>query len=87
MRYTFTDFVRSQYTPIPEDFLAPFDLTGKTALVVGASAGIGLASARYLARMRPARLVLACRSQARGEAAVAGECVVIVDSPPFGLCT
>ena len=44
------------------------DLSGKTCLVTGASAGIGKAAARGLARLG-ARLVLACRSPEKGEAA------------------
>ena len=45
-----------------------FDLTGRTAVVTGASAGIGKEAARDLARMG-ATVVLGCRSAERGEAA------------------
>lgn len=45
-----------------------FDLTGRTAVVTGASAGIGKQVARDLARMG-ASVVLACRSAERGETA------------------
>lgn len=44
------------------------DLTGKTCLVTGASAGIGLATARGLARMG-ARVVMAVRDLEKGERA------------------
>jgi NAD(P)-dependent dehydrogenase (short-subunit alcohol dehydrogenase family) len=44
------------------------DLCGKTCVVTGASAGIGRAAARELARLG-ARVVLAVRSAERGEAA------------------
>jgi NAD(P)-dependent dehydrogenase (short-subunit alcohol dehydrogenase family) len=44
------------------------DLSGRTCVVTGASAGIGLATARELARLG-ARVVLAVRSAERGEAA------------------
>ncbi|XP_035288518.1 dehydrogenase/reductase SDR family member 13-like [Anguilla anguilla] len=44
-------------------------LHGKTAIVTGANAGIGKATALELAR-RGARVILACRSQERAEAAV-----------------
>nr|XP_020650813.1 retinol dehydrogenase 11-like [Pogona vitticeps] len=49
--------------------VCPVDLTGKTAVVTGASTGIGKWIARDLAR-RNARTVLACRSRERGEAAL-----------------
>ncbi|KAL0948998.1 hypothetical protein HGRIS_009097 [Hohenbuehelia grisea] len=47
------------------------DLTGKTVLIVGASTGIGLEAARHFSRMNPSRLILACRSEQRGKAAIA----------------
>lgn len=45
------------------------DLTGTTALVTGANSGIGLPTARELAR-RGAHVVVACRDETRGLAAV-----------------
>lgn len=47
------------------------DLAGRTFLVTGANAGIGLATARGLAARR-GRVHLACRSEAKGKAAAAG---------------
>jgi retinol dehydrogenase 12 len=46
------------------------DLTGRTFLVTGGNTGIGRAMARQFAS-RGGRVYLGCRSQARGEAAVA----------------
>jgi retinol dehydrogenase 12 len=45
------------------------DLAGRTFLVTGGNAGIGLATATDLAR-RGGRVYIACRSKAKGEAAV-----------------
>ena len=48
------------------------DLTGKTVVVVGANTGIGLEAAAHFSRLKPARLVLACRSEAKGKVALEG---------------
>lgn len=45
------------------------DLNGKTAIVTGANSGIGIETARELAR-KGARVTLACRSLEKGEAAL-----------------
>ena len=46
------------------------DLAGRTVVVTGANAGLGLETSRVLAA-RGASVVLACRDQAKGEAALA----------------
>ncbi|KAF9522416.1 short-chain dehydrogenase [Crepidotus variabilis] len=45
------------------------DLSGKHVLVVGANRGTGLDAAKHFATMNPAKLILACRNQNRGDAA------------------
>ncbi|XP_007439033.1 retinol dehydrogenase 12 isoform X1 [Python bivittatus] len=57
---------RRRHTWRPE--ACPVDLSGKTAIVTGASSGIGKAVALDLAR-RNARTILACRSREKGQAA------------------
>ncbi|KAJ7493234.1 hypothetical protein B0H11DRAFT_2190852 [Mycena galericulata] len=46
------------------------DLTGKTVIVLGANTGLGFEATKHFASMNPGRLILACRSQSRGQAAV-----------------
>ncbi|KAG2138654.1 uncharacterized protein EDB93DRAFT_1090606 [Suillus bovinus] len=47
------------------------DLSGKTVLVVGANVGIGFEASKHFARMQPARLIIACRNEAKGKVALA----------------
>ncbi|KAJ6580891.1 hypothetical protein B0H19DRAFT_1251172 [Mycena capillaripes] len=46
------------------------DLTGKTILVLGANTGLGFEATKHFATMNPGRLILACRNQSKGQAAV-----------------
>ncbi|KAJ3854745.1 hypothetical protein EV368DRAFT_80337 [Lentinula lateritia] len=46
------------------------DLTGKVVLVTGANTGLGFEAAKHFARMNPQRLILACRSDEKGNQAV-----------------
>lgn len=70
-RLSIRSFIRSQRLRLPPVERA--DMAGKTILVVGANVGVGLATAKHFAAMGPARLILACRSQLKGDAAAAGE--------------
>ncbi|KAG6808929.1 hypothetical protein H0H93_016334 [Arthromyces matolae] len=62
------DFVWEQLTPVPPVETA--DLTGKTVMVIGANTGIGYETTKHFATMKPARLILACRSKEKGAAAI-----------------
>ena len=69
-KHTFLGFVPGQWAPIPTVLTA--NLTGKTVVVTGANTGLGFEAAKHFARMNPVTLILACRSQQRGEVALAG---------------
>lgn len=61
-------FFYNQFRPLPypkEDF------TDKTVIVTGSNVGIGFEAARHFTRLNAAKVILACRSTERGEAAKA----------------
>ncbi|KAF3000343.1 hypothetical protein E8E14_002509 [Neopestalotiopsis sp. 37M] len=59
---------RTQVTPLP---LPTTDFTGKTVIVTGANTGLGKAAAQHFLRLKAAKVILACRSVAKGEEAKA----------------
>ncbi|KXN85954.1 WW domain-containing oxidoreductase [Leucoagaricus sp. SymC.cos] len=61
-------FIRDQYTKVPP--VAQADLKGKTVIITGANTGLGLEAAQHFARMGAGKLILACRSKEKGQAAV-----------------
>ncbi|KAF8074521.1 hypothetical protein FPV67DRAFT_1605312 [Lyophyllum atratum] len=63
-----SDFLHEQCMKVPP--VATADLTGKTVMVIGANTGLGFEASKHFARMNPARLILACRSAKKGEAAL-----------------
>lgn len=67
-KFTFSAFFLSQWAHLDPPLHA--DLTGKNVIVTGANTGIGFETAKHFARMKPARLILACRSEARGREAL-----------------
>jgi len=68
MQLTLVQFICQQRSPVPPVFES--ELRGKTVIVTGANNGIGQEAAKHFARMKPERLILACRSQERGETAL-----------------
>ncbi|KAL0930199.1 short-chain dehydrogenase reductase family [Colletotrichum truncatum] len=56
-------FIQPPVTPLPDDL----DLIGQTAIVTGATAGIGLALARQLLLLKASTVVLAVRNTSKGE--------------------
>ncbi|KAK0457807.1 uncharacterized protein EV420DRAFT_479290 [Desarmillaria tabescens] len=46
------------------------DLSGKTVIIVGANTGLGFQATKHFATMNPGRIVMACRSEERGQAAL-----------------
>ncbi|KAJ3528297.1 hypothetical protein NMY22_g9472 [Coprinellus aureogranulatus] len=60
--------IKEQRARVPPGTTA--DLTGQTVVVVGANTGIGYETAAHFARMNPGKLVLACRNEEKGKAAV-----------------
>ncbi|KAJ7066377.1 hypothetical protein C8F01DRAFT_699096 [Mycena amicta] len=62
------------FTFLPDQFFSKLsetveDLTGRTYIVTGSNGGLGLASVIRLARMNPARIILAVRDLNKGEKA------------------
>jgi retinol dehydrogenase-12 len=57
---------KTQVTPLP---LPPDDFNGKVVIVTGASSGVGKAAVGHFVRLHAAKVVLACRSVEKGEAA------------------
>ncbi len=59
------------------------DLTGKTVVVIEANVGLGFEAAKHFASMNPKRLVLGCRSQEKGQAALQSERPAFRPGPRF----
>lgn len=71
MKFTMRKFLGEQLSTLPP--VLHEDLSGKTVIVVGANNGIGFEATKHFATMNPGKLIMACRSQSRGEAALKSE--------------
>ncbi|KAH6683597.1 retinol dehydrogenase 12 [Plectosphaerella plurivora] len=65
---SFSAFVRRQFTT-PNPRATDLDLSHQVAVITGANAGLGFESGRQLLRANLSHLILAVRSQSRGDAA------------------
>ncbi|KAI9047330.1 hypothetical protein LZ554_008777 [Drepanopeziza brunnea f. sp. 'monogermtubi'] len=61
-----SSFLRSQWTTLPTPTT---DFTGQTIIVTGSNAGLGYEAARHFVRLGASKVILACRSLEKGEAA------------------
>jgi NAD(P)-dependent dehydrogenase (short-subunit alcohol dehydrogenase family) len=71
MKLTREAFVARQKLPVPP--LVRADFSGKTIIVTGANAGLGFEACKHFASMGVGKLIMACRSEARGQDAVKGQ--------------
>ena len=69
----FLEFIRTQWTTLPDYETLKVDLSGKTVIVLGSNIGLGFEAAKHFARMNPERLILAVRSEEKGKAALERE--------------
>ncbi|KAG5732488.1 Retinol dehydrogenase 11, partial [Termitomyces sp. T112] len=67
-KFSMTSFIWQQLSRVPPP--ESVDLIGKTVVVIGANTGIGFEVSKHSALMKPARLILACRSKSKGEIAL-----------------
>jgi FlaA1/EpsC-like NDP-sugar epimerase len=66
-KLSLADMMESQRRPIAR--VVKTDLSGKTVLITGANTGLGFEAAKHFASMNPAKLIIVCRSQEKGEIA------------------
>lgn len=81
MKFTLTQFIRSQFTTLPESSTFLPDLTGRVVIVTGSNVGLGFECAKALSHRNPSRLILAVRNVEAGEAAARE---IVKANPPGG---
>ncbi len=72
---SFFTFLQDQRRTIPPVVKA--DLSGKTVIVVGANTGLGFQATKHFTTMNPERIIMACRNEERGQAALESMYVVL----------
>ena len=76
VKFSFLASLKEHFAaPVP---LVTADLSGKIVMVTGSNTGLGFEAAKHFASMNPERLILACRSEARGTKAVEGRLSVVL---------
>jgi len=65
---SFFDLLKAQYKTLPQP-LTPEDCHGRTFIVTGANAGLGLEATKHLVSLGSARVIMAVRNTSSGEAA------------------
>ncbi|KAJ3556541.1 hypothetical protein NM688_g1969 [Phlebia brevispora] len=66
-KFTLFHFLSEQFATLPPPLQS--DLSNKTVMVTGGNAGIGFAAVRIFAELHPKKLLLGCRSEAKGRRA------------------
>ncbi|KAF3055800.1 WW domain-containing oxidoreductase [Daldinia childiae] len=62
-------FMKNQFRTKPQHPPSTIDLTGKVALITGANTGLGYESSKQMLALHLSHLIIAVRSQAKGDAA------------------
>lgn len=84
VKFSTLSFLRQQWTAVP---ISSTDISDKSIVVTGANVGLGFEAAVHLARLKPKRLILTTRDEAKGKQAKQGTTVstlicTAVDLPP-----
>lgn len=77
-KLTMSKFFRDQWTKTPP--VDPVDISGQTVVVIGANTGLGLEAAIHFAKMKPARLIMACRNMEKAKSAQLSTSIVFIGS-------